>query len=375
MKITVAVPCYNLEDRISTCLESIVSQDYNDLEILVIDDHSTDQSVNVVYNLIKENPEREFRFIVNETNQGLCSVRNLAINEATGDSLFFVDGDDTIEPGTLSLLYQRMVKNNVDAVYGSFRKKDFEGNTYVTKQFPGDTVKGEFAYAKYAEHYFNGFIPLEVWNNLYRLEFIKANEIYCSTHYRIWEDRLFTFKVALSANSISFVRDITYNYIDAPNSITRQRKGKEFLQNYKDVLCSIVETKKEFESKHNYKALPPCVRFLYNYLFFTDGLLKLSMESEASRREKKDLLRWLRRLCKKENINRKNIVRPYNRVSYFILKAPFSYVLFRLYFMHLKKTVKVVDLSDNVKKRINKFCFDVYVIIKGELPRGCCIPA
>lgn len=113
MKITVAVPCYNQEDRISTCLKSIVSQDYNDLEILIIDDHSTDQSVNVVYNLIKENPEREFHFIVNETNLGLCSVRNLAINEASGDSLFFVDGDDTIEPGTLSLLYKRMVKNNV----------------------------------------------------------------------------------------------------------------------------------------------------------------------------------------------------------------------------------------------------------------------
>lgn len=261
------------------------------------------------------------------------------------------------------------------SVYGSFRKKDFEGNTYVTKQFPGDTVLGEFAYAKYAERYFNGFIPLEVWNNLYRLDFLKANEIYCSTDYRSWEDRLFTFKVALSANSVSFVHDITYNYIEAPNSITHQRKGKDFLQNYKDVLCSVVETKKVFGSKQNKKALPSSVRFLYNYLFFTDGLLKSSMESEASRKEKKDLLKWLRKLCKKENINLKNIVGPYNKISYFILKAPFSYILFRYYFKHLKEAVKAVDLSDYLKKRIDKFNFDVYVIVKGELPQGCCIPA
>ena len=82
MKITVAIPCYNLQDRISASLESVIAQDYEDTEILIIDDGSTDKSVEVINSMIDLHPEREFRLIVNETNLGLCAVRNIAIKEA-----------------------------------------------------------------------------------------------------------------------------------------------------------------------------------------------------------------------------------------------------------------------------------------------------
>ena len=70
MKVTVAIPCFNLQDRIARCLESVIAQDYKDIEILVIDDGSTDRSVEVVKSLIATHPEREFRLIINETNLG-----------------------------------------------------------------------------------------------------------------------------------------------------------------------------------------------------------------------------------------------------------------------------------------------------------------
>ena len=209
MKITVAIHCYNLEERIATCLESVISQDYNDVEILVIDDHSTDRSVGIINDLIRKHPEREIHFIVNETNLGISRVRNLAIDEAKGEALFFVDGDDTIEPGTLSLFHQRMVETNVEVVCGSFRVKDYEGNTYAVKQYQKDTIKGDFAYSSQIEN--NGWrsFRVAVWNNLYRLDFLRSHKIYCDIHYRIYEDSLFTFRVVQNVRSISFIHDVT----------------------------------------------------------------------------------------------------------------------------------------------------------------------
>ena len=184
MRITVAIACYNLEDRIADCLKSVIAQDFSDFEILVIDDHSTDNSVEVVRKLIKNHSEKEIRLVINEENLGLCKVRNLSIDEAQGDALFFMDGDDTIESSTLSLFHKRMEETGVDVVCGSFRKTDFAGDTLITKQFPDDTVKGNFAIASYIERHIKGFYWLPIWNNLYRLDFLRSHNICCATNYR-----------------------------------------------------------------------------------------------------------------------------------------------------------------------------------------------
>lgn len=342
MKITVAVPCYNLEERIATCLESVISQDFQEMEILVIDDHSTDRSVEIVREIMMKHPEREFHFIVNEVNLGINRVRNMAIDEAKGEALFFVDGDDTIEPGTLSLFHRRMEETDVEVVCGSFRKKDFNGKTYIIKQFPEDTIKGEFAYAHYIEHFVRGSFCVAVWNNLYRLDFIKTQGIFCDTHYKNYEDCVFTFKVALNAQNVSFINDITYNYHDVPTSISHQKIDLGFLQNYRAVIESIVDAKKRFEASHKDMPISPGISFLLNYICLTNGCLKSGMESDVNKKDKKLFLRWLRGHYHKNNINWSNIEGPYNKISFLILNSPFSYLLFRCYFKHLKVVVNIV---------------------------------
>lgn len=345
MKITVAIACYNLEDRISVCLESVISQDYKDIEILVIDDHSTDCSVEVVNNIIGQHPERDFRHIVNETNQGLCNVRNISIHEAHGDAIYFMDGDDTIEPGTLSLFHQRMVETGVDVVCGSFRKTDLEENTILTKQFPDDTIKGDFAYASYIEKHINAFFWLPIWNNLYRLDFLRSHNIYCATHYRKHEGNLFTFKVALNASSVSYLHDVTYNWCNVPDSITNGIiRNRKFLDDFRVMIESLIDAKNNFVSYHKIQSLPAGIRFLLNYIILTQGLLKLGLQSEnISKKEKKLFLKWLKELYRDNNMNLNNIVGSFNRVSFLILISPFPYALFRFYFRHLKSIVKIIN--------------------------------
>lgn len=343
MKITVAVPCYNLEERIATCLESVISQDFQEMEILVIDDHSTDRSVEIVRDIMVKHPEREFHFIVNETNLGINHVRNMAIDKAKGEALFFVDGDDTIELGTLSLLHRRMEECQAEVVYGSYRKNNYEGNTFFTKQYSDASIKGSFAFASYIEKYNNGSFCVAVWNNLYRLDFIKSHAIYCDTHYRNYEDCLFTFKVALHAQSISFIPNVTYNYYDVPVSISHKKIDLNFFNTYRAVIESVFNAKNIFESCHKDVRIPRGISFLLNYICLTNGCLKRALESEVSKCEKKQFLKWLRELYGKYGMNWSSIEGAFNRISYLILKSPFSYPLFCFYFKHLKTIAKIVN--------------------------------
>ena len=345
MKITVAIACYNLEDRIAECLESVISQDFQNIEILVVDDHSIDHSVEVVNKVIKDHPEREFRLIINNRNQGLCRVRNISIDEARGDTIFFMDGDDTIEPGTLSLFHKRMVETGVEVVRGSFKKTDGDGNALIIKQFPDDTIKGDFAFATYIERHIKGFFWLPIWNNLYRLDFLRSHNIHCATNYIKHEGSYFTFQICLNAQSISYIHDVTYNWHDSQSSITRQIDfNKEFLKIFALVIESVVKAKNKFELQHNYKPLPYGASFLLNYIIFTQGLLKRGIMSPSIKSsEKKQFLRWLKMYYRKNNMNLSNIVGPFNRISYLILISPFPYALFRYYFKHLKTVSKIVN--------------------------------
>ena len=87
MRVTVSISSYNQEDRIANCIESVIAQDYNDIEILVVDDHSADKSIEVIKSVFAVHPEVLTRLIIHDTNKGLSFVRNTGIQEASGDAI------------------------------------------------------------------------------------------------------------------------------------------------------------------------------------------------------------------------------------------------------------------------------------------------
>ena len=344
MKITVAIPCYNLQDRISACLESVIVQNYKDIEILVIDDCSTDKSVEVVNGFIALHPEREFRFILNETNQGLCKVRNIAIKEASGDALYYLDGDDTIEPGTLSLFQRRMEEMGGEIVCGSFRKKDADGNTFFVRQYTEDTIHGDFALATYICKHISSSFDVAVWNKLYKLDFLRSNNICCATTHRTYESSLFTFKVALYARHISYIHDITYNQFSVQTSVTHQKKDITYLHTFQAIIQSIFDAKRDFEDRHELITHPGLL-FLISNICMTNGKLKMAMEADIEKAEKKRFLKWLKGVYRRNDMKWSRIVWVYNKISYIILMSPFPFSLFRFYFRHVKAVAKIVGKS------------------------------
>ena len=125
--ISIIVPVYNVEDYIDKCLRSIVNQTYKDIEIILINDGSTDSSGDICLKW----QEADNRIIyIKKKNEGQGAARNLGVKIAKGDYLTFVDADDWIEENAIACLYESEKKSNADIVIADFSLifKDLSGN-------------------------------------------------------------------------------------------------------------------------------------------------------------------------------------------------------------------------------------------------------
>ena len=151
MKISVVIPVYNIEDYLSECLDSIVNQSLEDIEIICVNDGSTDGSLDI----LKEYESKDSRVkIISQENKGIGNARNTALEYAKGEYVYFIDGDDTLELDALERLYDLNIEKNADFII--FKISNFNGETgerindeYYTMPYLKDRV-GEDAF-----NYFN----------------------------------------------------------------------------------------------------------------------------------------------------------------------------------------------------------------------------
>jgi len=345
MKMTVAVACYNQEDKIEKCLESVIRQDYENLEVLIVDDHSTDNSLGVITHFSDSHPEKDIRIISHERNMGINQSRNTAIDASKGEYIFFIDGDDTIEPFAISVLYNKTKEADVDFVGSSFRAMDLDGRVMKVYHYPEDVMEGDFALARYIEKHVRGFAPIHMTTKLYKMEFLKKNNIRCNpdlTHCD--EAGVFSLQIAWRAKNIAFVNEITYNWIQHPQSISHQKhpNKNQFVLAQKG-LESTLDLYARLKQNSKNVLIPDGMIYLLCYIVLTDGKLRQALYAEVTVKEKKDLLRSLKNKYAENDIKLCNILGIYNKLSYLILVSPFPYSLFHFYFRHLKKVVWIVS--------------------------------
>lgn len=115
--VSVIIPIFNVEKYVEQCVRSVMSQTYENLEILCIDDQGRDGSINIISNLAKI--DRRIRIVVHHENLGLGQARNSGIMEAAGDFIYFLDADDWIMPRAIEDLVEKAILNNADVAIGS----------------------------------------------------------------------------------------------------------------------------------------------------------------------------------------------------------------------------------------------------------------
>lgn len=215
--LTIIVPIFNIEKYLTRCIESILSQELSDMEIILVNDGSTDSCAKLCDSFV--NKDKRFR-VIHKSNGGLSSARNTGIDEARGQYIGFVDGDDAIAPTFYSTLIESAQSHSADIVMSGYTRKSIDGANF---QFPRvdscahsrilnptevmeSCILPFFGYSK--QHRLPSPFA-SCCDKIYRKEFI-ADLRFKSERKIVAEDNL--FNLTLFLKSPRFIFEPTYNY-------------------------------------------------------------------------------------------------------------------------------------------------------------------
>lgn len=213
------MPVYNTELYLQRALDSVINQTYKNIELLCIDDASTDNSLSILKTYSSK--DDRIKIIEFKENQGQGIARNHALKIATGDYIMFLDSDDTLELNACELAINQIIQNNNDFVFFNF--KAFYPNNKVIQ---GDILKPLLReennpHINPTKLKINMFHCLYVVMGIYQKDFILKNNIFFNTT-RLCEDDIFYTKCWLNANDISIINQPLYNYYRRENSSSYQ---------------------------------------------------------------------------------------------------------------------------------------------------------
>ena len=257
--ISIIVPVYNTEKYVQSCLESLIKQTYKDIEIIVVNDGSNDESLVKC----KEIAEKDSRIkIFTKTNGGLSDARNYGINKAEGTYLGFVDSDDYISENMYESLLSGITYNNADIAVAAINQVDEIGNILKTRSIDGEE-KLLTKYEGMEELLFSQRISNSVCNKLFKRELFSKIRFPVG---KLYEDEYVTYKLFDKAHKIYICTNAFYFYRYNESSITHCKFSE---REFDRIIAS--ELKIEF-CNNNY---PKLVHLAEKYLVY-DAIIALS---------------------------------------------------------------------------------------------------
>lgn len=226
-KISIIVPVYNVEQYIIRCVESVISQTYRNIEVLLVDDGSTDNSGNIC----DEYQKKDTRIITfHKTNGGLSDARNYGIKHASGQYLCFVDSDDYISKYMIEILYNNLIECSADISACGFLtvhdricedKKSISQRKIYTKEEALKELLTDSSFSNYA------------WNKMYK------RELFDDIDYPVgkkMEDLGTTYKLILNANKLVYDPSKLYYYYQREDSILHKPDKQLYCDKF-DLVC------------------------------------------------------------------------------------------------------------------------------------------
>lgn len=216
-KVSVVIPVYNIEKYIGDCLNSIINQTYKNLEIICIDDCSTDESMKKVNEYAEK--DTRIKILKQKENRGQGEARNLGIiKSVTGEYVYFIDSDDFIEKNYIEEMVNVIEKKNVDLVC----------NVNILKYYGKDNIKNKFIKNKREfvlnkkldwNEDFMDKLPISAWCKLYKTEILKKHEILFAENKLKFEDFYFWYILKTRLKSVCIIYGSIYFYRQRNDSI------------------------------------------------------------------------------------------------------------------------------------------------------------
>jgi glycosyltransferase involved in cell wall biosynthesis len=236
-KVSIIIPVYNIKDYVADCIESVISQDYRNIQIIIVDDGSSDGSEGIC----DEYALKDERItVIHKKNEGVSCARNDGIKAADGDYIYFLDGDDMLVPDAIGLLVNEIEKDACDAVMFEAVKTDedslgteqgyFDKNNDYTGIHDGKRL---FAELKKNNEYTSCAVLL----------FIRRSSLSISFDKIVHEDELFTPEFLYSIKNISYIPKQLYIRRIRPDSITTKKKSAVNFRGMSRVIYKLQDVK------------------------------------------------------------------------------------------------------------------------------------
>ncbi len=280
VKISIIIPVYNAEKTIERCLESVINQKYENLEIILVNDGSTDNSKEI----LEQYKGKDSRIkLINKENTGVSDTRNIGIEKATGDYIMFVDADDTVEKNMVERILNIIDEKQIDVL---------KYNYHIVKHKKG-IIKNQENYDKYAnkilsdsdmetfidsllEGNFNGY----VWTLVIKKSIIQ--NVRFNTQIGMKEDLLFYIELLNNVKRFFFLNENLYNHYENDDSVCRS--NKYYYKNFEDyakvnnLLIETLKEQKKYTSKREDKITISTILGLESVFYKACRQHKVNME-------------------------------------------------------------------------------------------------
>lgn len=206
-KISVIIPIYNVEKYLKDCIDSVLSQSFKNLEVILVDDGSPDNSGKIADSYaLKDNRVK----VIHKKNGGIADARNVGLENATGEYIMFIDSDDFLLQDALKILENKIEKENADYVIANYINCDEESNLWDAPVFSKEKYK-EFKLN--IKDYKDSFYIMNsaVWNKMFNHDFIKKLNLKFVEGVPA-EDAIFTTYCFIKSQSVFYIPDIVYSY-------------------------------------------------------------------------------------------------------------------------------------------------------------------
>lgn len=226
------MPVYGVEKYIRKCMLSVLNQTFeDDIEILTIDDLGPDKSIDIIKELQTSHPRgKNIRIITQPQNMGCWAARNRIIEEAQGEYIYLLDSDDYISEDCIEKLYKQAIAHNAEAVYGSVKPFDPDGNykeigqDYLNQ--PYLVINEADGLAKFANQSLHPNFRDYIWNTLIRHDFIESNNIRFKKA-KFCDDMICSCDMIPLVSRAVLIPDYTYFYVIRDNSLSNYQYRKE----------------------------------------------------------------------------------------------------------------------------------------------------
>ena len=274
MKVSVIIPIYNTEKYLCRCIDSVLNQTFDDYEILLIDDGSTDDSASICYEYAQRHNKIK---AIYSNHLGVASARNLGLKLAKGKYIMFCDSDDYAEPNWIQTLYETLDKNPESSVLCAYSSLNIQKKSENKVTLTDVKTTTHIDISEYYYIYINNLSAF-LWNKIYRHDVIKQNHIVFRTNLLEGEDLLFNIDYLKHIKDFVFIPESLYHWVDN-NVYTLSRVFNPY---YFDVLKEFYFPRLSIISDKDKQA------FYDNsfYRFYTSMEMVFDERNKASRREK-----------------------------------------------------------------------------------------